>query len=37
MSRRKILKQPVSSLNDMPTLKTKDKEKFVDFKASQKE
>ena len=36
MSKRKTLKKPVRSLDDMPTLKAKDKTQFVEFKASKR-
>ena len=36
MSKRKTLKKPVRSLNDMPTLKAKDKTKFTEFRASKR-
>ena len=36
MSKRRTLKKPVRSLNDMPALKAKDKTQFVEFKASKR-
>ena len=36
MSKRKTLKKPVRSLDDMPTLKAKNKKKFTEFKASKR-
>ena len=36
MSKRKTLKQPVRSLNDMPVLRTKGKTQFTEFKASKR-
>ena len=36
MPKRKTSKKPVRSLDDMPTLKTKNKKKFTEFKASKR-
>ena len=33
MSKRKTKKKPLRSLDDMPTLKAKDKTQFVEFRA----
>ena len=36
MSKRKTLKKPVHSLDDMPTLKAKDTTQLVEFRASKR-